>query len=65
MIYDSRQDFATTMARIEAITLKGDADLKAYRHHYHRTTTNQNQLAFERFLHEAMGYKASTVNTDY
>ena len=65
MIYDSHQDFATSMARIEAITLRGDAEHKAWRQTYYRTLTSQNQEAFERHLHEAMGYKASTVNTDY
>ena len=62
MIYNSRQDFATGMARIEAITLGGDAEHRAWRHQYYRTLTNDNQQSFERFLHEAMGYKASTVS---
>jgi len=62
MIYNSSQDFATDMARIEAITLRGSAERRAWRYQYHRTLTNQNQQSFERFLHEAMGYKASTVS---
>ena len=61
MIYDSRQDFATGMARITAITLQGSADHKAWRHEYYRSGTNDNHQEFERYLHQAMGYKASTV----
>ena len=62
MIYDSHQDFATSMARIEAITLGGDPSMRAWRHTHYRTLTNENQRAFERHLHDAMGYKRSTVN---
>ena len=62
MLYESNQDFATTMARIQGITLQGN---QQYRATYYRTGFNQNQADFERYLHQAMGYKASTVNTDY
>ena len=62
MLYESNQDFATTMARIQGITLQGDQSWKARNF---RTGYNQNQQSFERYLHDAMGYKASTVNTDY
>jgi len=62
MIYTSNQDFATGMARITAMTLQGSDEHKAWRHEYYRTGTNDNQQEFEGYLHEAMGYKASTVN---
>ena len=65
MTYESNQDWGVTMARISCITLGGSDSLKAYRYANHRSETNDNQAEFERHLHDAMGYKASTVNTDY
>lgn len=62
MLYESNQDFATSMARIQGITLQGN---QAWQATYQRSFFNQNQATFERYLHQAMGYKASTVNTDY
>jgi len=62
MTYESNQDWATTMARISCITLQGTDSLKAYRHQVYRTETNDNQQWFEKHLHDAMGYKSSTVN---
>ena len=53
-IYDSRQDFATKMARIAApseVTFKW----------LPRTMAHDAQTHFEMFLHDAMGYKRSTV----
>ena len=58
MLYESNQDFATTMARIQGITLQGN---QAWRAANQRTFFNANQASFERYLHQAMGYKASTV----
>ena len=58
MLYESNQDFATTMARIQGITLQGN---QAWRATYQRSFFNANQASFERYLHQAMGYKASTV----
>ena len=60
--FESNQDFATNMARIQGITLQGDQSWRAANQ---RSFYNQNQANFERYLHQAMGYKASTVNTDY
>ncbi len=62
MSFESNQDFATSMARIQGITLQGDQRWKAANM---RSYYNRNQADFERYLHQAMGYKASTVNTDY
>ena len=52
-VYDSRQDFATKMARIAApseVTFRW----------LPRTMAHDAQAYFERFLHDAMGYKRST-----
>ncbi len=54
VIYDSNQDFATKMARIEAITLQGDLSWKFANN---RGYYNRNQTEFARHLHEAMGYR--------
>ena len=62
MIIESNQDFATSMARIQGITLQGNQTWRATNF---RSGFNQNQQSFERHLHDAMGWKASTVNTDY
>ena len=62
MLYESNQDFATTMAKIQGITLQGNQEWRAT---HQRSFFNQNQQSFERYLHDAMGWKASTVNTDY
>lgn len=62
MIYESNQDFGARMARIESITLQGDARQREWMQQNFRTMTNRNQQSFERHLHDAMGYKASTVN---
>ena len=59
MTIESNQDFATNMARIQAITLQGDQSWRAANQ---RSFFNANQVRFERYLHQAMGYKASTVN---
>ena len=56
--YDSRQDFATKMARIETITLPGDL---AWKYATDRSYYNQNDAQFRRQLHSAMGWKASTI----
>ena len=56
--YDSRQDFATKMARIETITLK---DNLAWKYANFRSEYNDNDLSFRKHLHAAMGYKRSTV----
>lgn len=62
MFYESNQDFATSMARIQGITLQGDQRWQAT---YQRSFFNRNQVSFEHYLHQAMGYKTSTFNTDY
>ena len=62
MLYESNQDFATSMARIQGITLQGDQQWRAT---HQRSFFNQNQQSFERYLHQAMGWKASTVDTDF
>ena len=62
MTYESNQDWATTMARISALTLQGDYQLKTWRHEYRRSDTNDNQAEFERHLHDAMGYRADHAN---
>ena len=59
---ESHQDFATTMARIQGITLQGN---QAWRATHQRSFFNANQARFERHLHDVMGWKSSTVNTDY
>jgi hypothetical protein len=62
MIISSDQDFATTLARISAITLTGTPQLNRYRQETRRCDTSENQQEFEAYLHRAMGYKTSTVN---
>lgn len=57
--YQSRQDFATRMAQIEGITLQCNL---AWKFANYRVEYNDNQDHFERNLHNAMGYKASTVD---
>ena len=55
--YDSRQDHATKMARISApseVTFKW----------LPRTMAHDAQTRFERFLHDAMGYKHSTFEDE-
>ena len=52
--YSSRQDFATTMAKISAVT-------PFLQEHLPRTLAADSQVSFEGYLHEAMGYKKSTV----
>jgi len=54
VIYDSHQDFATKMARIEAITLQGDL---GWRFANNRGYYNRNQAEFARHIHGAMGYR--------
>ena len=54
VIYDSHQDFATKMARIESITLQGDLGWKFAND---RSYYIRNQDQFARHLHEAMGYR--------
>ena len=57
--YPSRQDFNARMASIHGITLQRNL---AFKYAAQRATYNQNQAEFERSLHGAMGYKASTVD---
>lgn len=52
--YDSRQNFAVKMARISA---PSEATFKWLP----RTMAHDAQTHFEMFLHDAMGYKRSTV----
>ena len=53
--YTSNQDFATSMARMSATSLW-------LHEHLPRTLAHDSQATFERHLHDAMGWKASTVN---
>ena len=53
--YESWQDFATSMARMSATSLW-------LHEHLPRTLAHDSQTTFERHLHDAMGWKASTVN---
>ena len=55
MIYDSRQDYATKLARISATSITLHELLP-------RTLAHSSQTHFERYLHDCMGWKASTVN---
>lgn len=57
--YQSRQDFSTRLAAIEGMSLQRHM---AWKYTYHRAMYNDNQAQFERHLHGAMGYKASTVD---
>ena len=57
--YSSRQDFDACMASIHGITLQRNL---AFKYATQRVMYNQNQADFERSLHGAMGYKASTVD---
>lgn len=57
--FASRQDFDTSMAAIHGITLQRGL---AFKFASNRTMYNDNQFDFERSLHGAMGYKASTVD---
>ena len=59
--YESWQDFYTTMARISCITLAGPQRHRAWRHENNRTMVAEQQTCFERELHNAMGWKPSTV----
>lgn len=53
--YPSRQDFAARMAAMSKTSL--------WLHdHLPRTLAFDSQTAFERHLHDSMGWKSSTVN---
>lgn len=54
--YNSRQDFATQLCRMTKPSV-----LDKY---LPRTLRNDSNNAFERYLHDAMGYRSHTVNTD-
>ena len=54
-IYNSRQDFSTQMA-VLAKPFQGGFRL------FGRTLASENQTQFENYLHDAMGWKSSTVN---
>ena len=54
-MYSSRPDFATSMARCSATSLFLHELLP-------RTLAHSSQANFERYLHDAMGWKASTVD---
>lgn len=56
--YSSHQDFATRMARITTITMRGNL---AWKYQNYRTDYNQQDADFRMHLHEAMGWKPSTV----
>lgn len=58
MILCSNQDYATTSARIAAITLQGSDDHKAWRAEYYRSQVNKDYAWFTDKLHQAMGYRA-------
>ena len=60
MIYSSHQDFYTGLAVVSAMTLKGPTG-KWFHQHY-RAIQNNAEGRFSRQLHQAMGYKASTVS---
>ena len=56
--YESDQDFATKMACIATITMGGD---EGWKYENFRSFCNDNDARFRHHLHEAMGWKASTV----
>ena len=56
--YESDQDFAVKMARIQTITMGGD---NGWKYENFRSFCNENDARFRGYLHRAMGYKASTV----
>ena len=57
VIYGSRQDFAATMARCSKVS-------RFMLEHLPRTLANDSVETFERHLHDAMGYRSHTVDTD-
>ena len=59
ILYESHQDFATRMARIQAITMQGNL---AWKYQNYRTDYNDQDASFRYHLHETMGYKASTID---
>lgn len=54
---ESRQDFATKLAAI-AKPFQGGFRIMG------RTLASENQRFFEDMIHDAMGYRSHTVNTD-
>ena len=54
VIYQSNQDFAARMAAMSATSVW-------LHNHLPRTLAHDSQVTFERHLHDAMGWKASTV----
>ena len=55
VLYNSRQDFATMMARMSATSIW-------LHNHLPRTLAHDSQTTFERHLHDCMGWKSSTVD---
>ena len=51
----SSQDFGTTCARIQAITLQNNL---GWKYANDRTWYENNQQRFAHYLHQAMGYRA-------
>ena len=58
MIYNSHQDFHTQMAVIAKpyVFTRGSYQTLG------RTLASENQAQFEKYLHESMGWKTSTVD---
>ena len=55
VLYESNQDFYTRMAKYSAPS-------RFLAKYLPRTLRNDSQSTFESHLHEAMGYRAHTVN---